>query len=87
MNVRIIEIMKIITLKLEGFKRYVSGFTMDDIELISDNPLHGVINAKVMNSMRKKNDLKINQVLRSMDNKWVCHPDNRVKRLDGREYR
>jgi hypothetical protein len=81
------ELMKLITLKLNGLKKGVYGFTMEDIELISDNPLHGVINAKVMNSMRKKNDLKINQVLRSMDNKWVCHPDNRVKRLDGKEYR
>jgi hypothetical protein len=80
-------IMKIITIKFNGFKRNVFGFTMEDIELISDNPLHGVINAKVMNSMRKKNDLRINKVLRSMDNKWVCHPDNRVRRLDGKEYR
>ena len=81
------DIMKLITIKINGLKKGVYGFTMDDIELISDNPLHGVINAKVMNSIRKKNDLRLNQVLRIMGNKWVCHPDNRVKRFDGKEYR
>jgi len=79
--------MRLYSKGFNSVRRAVFGLTIDEIEVISDNPLHGVITPHVMANLRKSNDKKVNQKLREMGNKWLCHPSNHVKRLDGKEYR
>jgi hypothetical protein len=66
--------------------RTVFGLTLDGVEVISDNPLHGVITPEVIATLRKSNDKKVKQKLRELGNKWVCHPDMHVRHKDLKEY-
>lgn len=54
---------------------------------ISKNPLHGVITPKVLAAMRKRTDAQLEQALREMGTKYLCHPANQVQRKDGKVYR
>ena len=74
--------MRLYSRRFNSIKRAVFGLSLDDIEVISDNPLHGVITPQIMANLRKSNDKKVNQKLREMGNKWVCHPDNQIKRKE-----
>ena len=60
---------------------------VDLVRPISSNPLHGVMTPETMAQLRSRNDARLKQKLKEMGNKWVLHPDNRVKRKDGKEYK
>jgi hypothetical protein len=47
-------------------KRTVFGLMLNDVELVSDNPLHGVITPEIMANLRKRNDKKVKQKLREL---------------------
>ena len=79
--------MRLFTRRFNAIKRQVFGLSINDIYVISDNPLHGVITPHVMANLRKSNDQRINQKLRELGNQWICHPDSHVKRLDGKVYK
>lgn len=73
--------MRLFSKGFNAASRTVFGLTLNDVEVISDNPLHGVITPKVIAELRKSNDKKVKQKLRQLGNKWVCHPDMYVKRI------
>ena len=47
----------------------------------------GVISPEMYAQMRSRNDARIKRTLQEMGNKWLCHPDNYVKRKDGKVYK
>jgi hypothetical protein len=53
----------------------------------SRNKYRGVISPEMYAQMRARNDARIKRTLQEMGNKWLCHPDNYVKRKDGKVYK
>jgi hypothetical protein len=47
----------------------------------------GVISPEMYAQLRARNDARIKRTLQEMGNKWLCHPDNYVKRKDGKVYK
>ena len=53
----------------------------------SRSKYRGVISPEMYAQMRSRNDARIKRTLQEMGNKWLCHPDNHVKRKDGKVYK
>jgi len=53
----------------------------------SRNKYRGVISPEMYAQMRARNDARIKRTLQEMGNKWLCHPDNYIKRKDGKVYK
>jgi hypothetical protein len=53
----------------------------------SRSKYRGVISPEIYAQMRARNDARIKRTLQEMGNKWLCHPDNYVKRKDGKVYK
>lgn len=53
----------------------------------SKSRYRGVISPEMYAQLRARNDARIKRTLQEMGNKWLCHPDNHVKRKDGKVYK
>lgn len=49
--------------------------------------LRGVMTMDVLDELDRKNKERAKNLIKEMGSKWAHHPDNHVKRKDGKEYR
>lgn len=49
--------------------------------------LRGVMTMDILDELDRKNKERAKNLIKEMGNKWAHHPDNYVKRKDGKEYR
>lgn len=49
--------------------------------------LRGVMTMDVLDELDRKNKERAKNLIKEMGSKWAHHPDNYVKRKDGKEYR
>ena len=56
--------------------------TKNDKSLLSQMIQAGRFNYDIYVLLCKQNEIASKALIKKMGNKWVCHPDNFVKRLD-----
>ena len=49
--------------------------------------LRGVMTMDVLDELDRKNKERAKNLIKEMGSKWAHHPDNYVKRKDGKEYK
>lgn len=49
--------------------------------------LRGVMTFDILDELDRKNQERAKNLIKEMGNKWAHHPDNYVKRKDGKEYK
>ena len=49
--------------------------------------LRGVMTMDILDELDRKNKERAKNLIKEMGSKWAHHPDNYVKRKDGKEYR
>ena len=49
--------------------------------------LRGVMTMDILDELDRKNKERAKNIIKDMGSKWAHHPDNYVKRKDGKEYR
>ena len=56
--------------------------TNNDRSLLKQMIHRGIFNYDIYELLVKHNALAAKKQIKKMGNKWCCHPDNKVKRLD-----
>jgi hypothetical protein len=56
--------------------------TKNDKKLLSQMIEAGRFSYAMYELLVKQNEIDSKAMIKKMGNKWVCHPDNRVKRLE-----
>ena len=54
---------------------------------VSRGVLRGVMTDDIIEALQKHNQAKSKSLIEQMGNKWICHPDNFIKRKDGKVYK
>jgi Ni2+-binding GTPase involved in maturation of urease and hydrogenase len=54
---------------------------------VSRDVLRGVITNDIIEALQKHNQAKSKMLIKQMGTKYLCHPDNYVKRKDGKVYK
>jgi hypothetical protein len=49
--------------------------------------LRGVMTLEILDELDKRNQERAKNLIKEMGNKWAHHPDNYVKRKDGKVYK
>ena len=56
--------------------------TKNDRNLLKQMIHRGIFNYDIYELLVKNNAIETKKKIKQMGNKWCCHPDNAVKRLD-----
>jgi len=54
---------------------------------VSRGELRGVMTDDIIEALQSHNKARAEEMILAMGNKWLCHPDNFIKRKDGKEYK
>ena len=54
---------------------------------VSRGELRGVMTDDIIEALQSHNKARAEEMILAMGNKWLCHPDNYIKRKDGKEYK
>jgi len=54
---------------------------------VSRGKLRGVMTDDIIEALQSHNKARAEEMILAMGNKWLCHPDNFIKRKDGKEYK
>jgi Mg/Co/Ni transporter MgtE len=70
---------------LQIMKRY-KGSTQKSVT-DKHSKLRGVVTDEMLDELDKRNQERAKKLIKEMGNKWAHHPDNYVKRKDGKVYK
>jgi Mg/Co/Ni transporter MgtE len=70
---------------LQIMKKY-TGSTQKSVT-DKHSKLRGVVTDEMLDELDKRNQERAKKLIKEMGNKWAHHPDNYIKRKDGKVYK